>query len=414
MSHVLLLTLVFPPDGVSTADLVGSLALDLRDRGHRVTVLTTTPHYNRDETALARQPLEAIWGPLLQRSSFEGIPVYHVKVPRKTRSVPKRLLAWAIFHVVSTVVAIRTPRRASLIVAPSPPLTIGVNAWVIGRLKRCPFIYNVQEIYPDVAIELRAVENRAVIAGLRWLERFVYRRARYITVIGPGMQRNLIEKGVPPSKLALIPNTVDVAACVPSPAPNEFTRTHALHPGFVVSYAGNMGPTMGLDAVLEAADQLRDRDDVIFLLVGGGSLVDDIGAAIDARSLRNVRQVPYQPSAVVPQIYGASDVSLVLQARGTGSHVLPSKVYRIMAYGKPLIACADPGSDLAQLVMDAGCGIVVPAGDSTALARAIRSARDNRVEWQRKGLAGRDYVERHYSRAESSGRYDRLIRAMAP
>jgi colanic acid biosynthesis glycosyl transferase WcaI len=414
MSHVLLLTLVFPPDGVSTAEIVGSLALDLRDRGHSVTVITTTPHYNRDQTALARQPLETVWRPLLQRSSFDGIPVYHVRVPRKTRSVPKRLLAWTIFHVVSTIVSLWRPRRPSLIVAPSPPLTMGVNAWVIGLLKRCPFIYNVQEIYPDVAIELKAVKNPAVIAVLRSVERFVYRRARYITVIGPGMQRNLVHKGVPAAKLAVIPNSVDVAACVAVPAPNEFTDTYALRPGFLVSYAGNMGPTMGLDTVLQAAGHLRDRNDVLFLLVGGGSLVNDISMTIEARGLRNVRQVPYQPSSVVPQIYGASDVSLVLQARGTGSHVLPSKVYRIMAYGKPLIACADPGSDLALLVMDAGCGAVVPAGDSNALARTIRSAFDHRSEWQRKGLAGRDYVERHYSRGESSRRYDRLIRAIVP
>ena len=159
MARVLILSLVFPPDGVSTAQIIGDLAADLKGLGHDIVVLTTTPHYNRDPVAEAAQPLAPRWGRLLQASSFRGIPVYHVRVPRKGRRVTGRLAAWLLFHVMSTIASLRVVKHPEVILVPSPPLTMGVNAWAIARLKRCPFIYNVQELYPDLAITLGAITS---------------------------------------------------------------------------------------------------------------------------------------------------------------------------------------------------------------------------------------------------------------
>ena len=415
MAHVLILTLVFPPDSVSTADIVGELALDLRARGHEVTVVTTTPHYNLDDQARAQQPLTHLWpwGPLVQRSRFGDIPVYHVMVPPKGKSVSLRLLAWVLFHIMSTVVAVFLVRRPNLILAPSPPLTIGVNAWIIGLLKRTPFVYNVQEIYPDIAIRLGALRNRSLIWLLLKLEQFVYGRARRITVVGPGMRQRLLEKGVADRKIDVIANGVETLDCVPAPRDNPLANKLGLNGRFVVTYAGNMGPTMGLETVIDAASRLRDCDDVRVLLVGGGMLAEQLRAEAERRQLGNVVFLPRQPYTVVPEIYGMSDVCLVLQAAGTASDVLPSKVYRIMAFGRPIIAAADADSDLTRLIRASGCGEVVAAGDPEALACAIRAAREHAGQWAARGSAGREYVDRHYSRSETSAQYDTLIRAIA-
>ena len=160
MAHVLVLTLVFPPDGVSTAVIMGELSADLRKAGHDVTVVTTTPHYNRDAEAESRQPLVRMWGPLLYHSEFQGMRVLHVGMPRKSGKVLSRLLAWTQFHVLSLIAAVTLVRRVDVILAPSPPLTIGVCAWLLGCLYRAPFVYNVQELYPDIAITLGALKNR--------------------------------------------------------------------------------------------------------------------------------------------------------------------------------------------------------------------------------------------------------------
>ena len=413
MAHVLVLSLVFPPDGVSTAQIVGDLALDLRTHGHQLTVVTSTPHYNRDPRAEATQPRSSIVGRLIQRSSWHGVPVYHVYVPRKGPSVVLRLLAWAGFHVLSTLTAIALVRRPDLIFAPSPPLTIGINAWLIGLIKRCPFIYNVQELYPDLAINLGALRNPIAIRFLLRLERWTYRAAAFVSVITPRMRQRLLEKGVSGDKVAVVPNFVDIADLRPGPQDNPFTRAHRLDHRFVASYAGNMGPAQGVDIIVEVADKLRDAPDLVIALIGGGTEVPRLAEAVERKQLSNVRLIPHQPYAEVPNIYAGSSVCLVLQAPGIGADAIPSKVYRIMACAKPIVACTDRDSDLAQLVRDAGCGEVVPPGDVEALARVLVDAYQHREVWEARGRAGRAHVERHYTRVEISAQYDALVRAVA-
>jgi colanic acid biosynthesis glycosyl transferase WcaI len=413
VAHVLVLSLVFPPDNVSTAVIMGELAADLETAGHEVTVVTTVPHYNPGERPEPRQPLARVWGPLLSTSRFEGIRVLHVGMPRKTASVPSRLLAWTRFHVVSLAAAAALVRRVDVILAPSPPLTIGVCAWVLGVLYRAPYVYNVQELYPDLAVALGAVKNRRLIDLLLWLERFVYAHAGAVTVIAGQMRRRLLEKGVAERKVHLIPNFVDVEDLVPLPRDNAFSREQDLGGAFVVTYAGNMGPAQGLETVVEAASLLKDEPGLVFLFVGDGGSRAGLAAAARERGLTNVRFVSYQPYGRVPQIYGASDVCLVALASRAGCDAIPSKVYRIMACARPVLACADADSDLAQLVTSVGCGTVVGPANPGALAQAVLHAKRNPSACRAQGESGRAHVAVHYARRVVSAQYDRLLRTLA-
>jgi colanic acid biosynthesis glycosyl transferase WcaI len=409
MAHVLVLSLVFPPDSVSTAQIMGDLSADLQAAGHAVSVVTTTPHYNRDAQAEAAQPLSPIWGGLVSRSTFRGVPVWHTAMPRKSASVPRRLASWALFHVLSLVVGVVALRRVDVIIAPSPPLTIGLVAWWLGAWHRAPFIYNVQEIYPDIAINLGAVRNRWVIRALYGLERFVYRRAARVTLIAERMRQRLREKGVDAARLVVIPNFVDVDTLTAVPSPNAFTREFDLDGRFVVTYAGNLGPAQGLECLLDAAARLADRRDIVIALIGDGSLAATFAERISRERLGNVRLIPYQPLARVPEIYGASDLSVVAQAVATGADAVPSKVYRIMACGRAVLAVTDPRSDVAQLVTEAGCGFVVPHGNAEALADVIGRAADDRGALRAMGEAGRAHVRACYDRRVVTARYARLV-----
>jgi colanic acid biosynthesis glycosyl transferase WcaI len=410
MAHVLVLTLVFPPDGVSTAVILGELSADLKRAGHDVTVVTTVPHYNRDAAAEARQPLARLWGPLLSRSEFEGVRVLHVAMPRKTGSVLRRLLAWTQFHVLSLMAAAALVRRVDVILAPSPPLTVGVCAWLLGLGYRAPYVYNVQELYPDIAIALGALTQRSIIAALFALERFVYARARFVTAIAPRMRRRILEKSAAPDKVRLIPNFVDVDDLMPLPKTNAFSREHGLDRAFVVSYAGNMGPAQGLETVLEAASLLGQEPGLMFLLVGEGSSYARLKAIAQDRHLANVLFLPHQSYALVPQIYAASELCIVPLALNTGSDAIPSKVYRIMACARAVLACADAESDLAELVRSARCGTVVPPDSPTAIAQAITAAMRDPSACATMGQAGRTHVMAHYSRASISAQYEALVR----
>lgn len=393
---------------------MADLALDLREHGHTVTVLTTVPHYNPDAAAQDRQPLRPFWGRVLRRSDYHGITVYHAAIPPKPPRILERVLGWLGFHAVSTIAGLVTVPRPDVILVPSPPLTIGLSAWIIGTLRRCRFVYNVQEIYPDIAVNLGVLKNATAIRALEALERFVYRKAAFVTVIASRMRRRLISKGVPAGKVGVIPNFVDLERLTPVPRDNEFSRRLCLHDAFSVTYAGNMGPAQGLEVVIDAARLLTQADSAIrFLVIGEGSLRERLASEAAALPLANVTVLPYQPNSVMPQIYSASDVCLVPQAAATGSDAIPSKVYRIMATGRPLIAITDPRSDLAVLVREAQCGVSVAPGDARQLADVVRQAWHNRAEWQAMGMRGRAHVAAYYSRAVVSAQYDALIRAVA-
>ena len=213
MAEVLLLSLVFPPDSVSTAQIMGELAVDLEKHGHRVTVISTIPHYNRNLENEKYQPLQPKWGKILYQSEYHGMTVYHTFMPPKGQNILWRLLAWAFFHIISIIAGLMIVPRPSVIIAPSPPLTIGLCAWLLGMLRRAPYIYNVQEIYPDIAIRLGVVRNSWVIDLLYRLEKFVYSKASAVTVIASRMREQLLEKGVSNDKVHVIPNFVDVMIC---------------------------------------------------------------------------------------------------------------------------------------------------------------------------------------------------------
>jgi colanic acid biosynthesis glycosyl transferase WcaI len=411
MARVLVLTLLFPPDGVSTARLMGEVAEDLRRRGHDVTVLTTTPHYNTDVDAQARQPLSRRWGRILQSSTYGGIGVLHVLMPRKGRSRLLRVAAWLWFHAMSTLAGlVALPWRPDVVLTPSPPLTMGVGAWLLAARWGVPFIYNVQEIHPDILVSLGMIRPGLGLRILESIERFVYRRAGAITVVVPSAERRLLEKGVPPDRVRVVPNFVDAESLTPQPRPNAFSQAHGLDGAFVVTYAGNFGPAQQLGAVIAAARLLADEPGIRVLLVGGG--IEWSQVAEEAAGLRNVQVLPYQPFAMMPAIYGSTDVALVPLAGGAGLQALPSKVYQIMGCGLPLVAIADPSSDLAALIQQAGSGAVASPGSAESLAETLRAAARDRDRWRAMGRAGRAHVVRHYSREHVAERYDAIVRGL--
>ena len=403
----LVLSLVFPPDAVSTAQLFGEVVEDLAAHSWRVVVLTTKPHYNLDQSRRQAQPLTDIWGGLLATSTFGGSAVLHTAMPKKNAGIAGRLAAWAGFHFLSVVAALFKVGRVDVILAPSPPLTIGIAAWLIGLIKGAPFIYNVQELYPDAAIRLGVLQEGVTARLLRGVERFVYRQAYAITTIAPRMHSAVVSRVSHSSKVRLIPNFVDTREIAPRPKDNPFSREFSLSDRFIVLYAGNMGPAQGLETLIDAAEGTRDHPRIVYVLVGGGTLRERLLVSVRAKGLPNVTFVPPQPYERMPDIYGASDLCLVPLARGLTAEAIPSKIYRIMAAERTVLALVDPDSDVAQVVRDSGSGIVVEAGDAIALSKAVLKAAADAD--QAPGKRGRQYVLTHASRDAVTRMYSDLL-----
>lgn len=408
MAKILIMSLVFPPDQVSTAQIMGDIAVDLREQGHQVTVITTIPHYNPDggDDSLTSVKL---WGPLLKQSSFNGIEVFHTAMLRKGKGILSRLLSYLLFHSLSLLAGLILIEKPDVILAPSPPLTVALIEWLLAVRYRVPFVYIAQEVFPDILIDMGVIRGRLLISFLLNVESFIYQRAGALVVITEQMRQRLIKKGVPSSKVTTIPNFVDTDELRPASKRNEFSIQHRIDDVFVVSYAGNLGPVQSLDEFIKAAEILKSNPGIQFLILGEGILKDDLKSQVAELGLGNVLILPYQPYSLMQQVYAASNLCLVPQSAETGPTSMPSKVYRIMACARPVLAYADPDSELAGLINEVGCGFVVPVGDWVALAKTIQEASGDPDSLVKMSQIGRKHVERFYARKVVTDRYGMLV-----
>jgi colanic acid biosynthesis glycosyl transferase WcaI len=409
MAHILFVSYFFTPDNLSTAVLMAELAQDLQALGHRITVVTTTPHYNLTPEALAQQPLRPRWGRWLQESELHGIRVLHVQVAPKGSRVWARAFDYVRYHGIGTLAGWLLVKKPDVLLAPSPPLTIGVHAWLLSLWHRAPFVYNVQEIYPDVAVRLGMLRNRQIIRAMAWLEIFVYRRSRVITVISEWFRRALVAKGVPTDAVRVIPNFVDTALMQPGERPNAFSTAHNLDGKFVVLYAGNIGLTQDFASVLTAAHNVMHLSDMHFVMVGGGARWAWLQDQLRQRNLKHVTLLPHLHHSRTPPMYAASDLCLVPMKPGMAQETFPSKIYTIMAVARPVIVASEADSELSWLVETVDCGWAIPPADAEALTTALAYAYHHRAEMQRKGQRGREYVVTHRSRQAIAQQYHNLI-----
>jgi colanic acid biosynthesis glycosyl transferase WcaI len=399
-----LLTLYFTPDVAANAVIMTELAEELTALGHQVTVTTAFPHY-------AGNVIDQRYrGRLIQQDEHKGMKIirtYLYTSPHKQRFLV-RFLNYVSFNLLSTLVGLFAGPQ-DVILAASPPLTIALSAFIIGCVKRIPYIYNVQDIYPDVVVKLGILNNPFIIALSRLLERFVYTHARHITVLSEGFKANLLRKEVPLKKLTVISNFVDVDFIRPLPSNNSFRHRFGLDDRFVVLYAGNLGHSQNLEHVLECASLVIGNKDITFVIVGNGSRKPYLEALSREIGLRNVYFIPFQPWKDVPEIYAAADISLVTLKKGIAFDSVPSKVYTIMSSARPVIAAVDPGSDAWVLVEQAKCGLCVEPENPYALTEAIRTLYADPDLRMHLGRNGREHVIKYYTRQVVARKYHELL-----
>lgn len=398
MKNVLILSLIYSPDNVSTAQIMAGLAEDLRTAGHDVKVLTTTPHFHRDVSMEAKQPLRWCVWPILKMSELNGVAIYHIPMPDKSIWPPLRMLSWIWFHALG-VLLVPFLGRMDVIIACSPPLTIGLAAWAMSVVKHCKYVYNVQELYPDIAVNLGKMKGWAVIRFFQGVERFIYRHAAFVTSITEGMCAKIRER-TRPEKVMMIPNYVEIGGAVES---CRFQGSSEWGERFTVCYAGNMGVPQNLGILVELAKLMPE---IRVLFVGGGQ--DEARLKKMAEGLPNVEFRGYRPISEMPSVYAESDLFYVGQDPKAASDGIPSKIYRILGQKKPLAVVTAEDSDLETFVKDSGGGFVVK--DAVELAKRIKDGlAGSRGAFQHMGEVGYAYVRDNYSREKVCGMYAKLL-----
>ena len=383
---VLLLTAAYPPMVNSAARLFSELAQGLVRRGHQVTILTSVP-----DRYLAGTPERPP-----RREVQDGVTVRRVVGLPISRRVPFLRGLEHFFIALAYLVAGLFLGRHNIVIVYSPPLPLGMTGYMLARLWRGRVIINVQDLYPQTAIDLGLLRNRLIIALSRWMERFLYRRTDAITVHSEGNRDYVLSRHGMPSRVHVVPNWVDLEALHPSPRNNGFRITHGLGDAFVVSYAGVMGFAQGLDDVVEAVGLLQEHPDILFLLVGDGVMYPQLERRVEELRLSNVRFLPTQPPEVYPALLAASDVGLATLRQELATPVIPGKVQSIMAAGRPVICSMNPLSDAVRLVQEAECGLCVEAASPKELAQAILTLYHDRALARDMGRRGRAYAEQHF------------------
>jgi colanic acid biosynthesis glycosyl transferase WcaI len=305
--------------------------------------------------------------------------------------------------------ALRGPAPDLVLCMTDPPI-VGDVGVVVGRRFGAPVLIISQDVFPEIATELGRLQNPAVVGVLRTLVAGYLRRADRIVAIGETMRRRLEQKGAAPDRLRVIPNWVDTTEITPQPRDNAWAQGHGLVDKFVVMHSGNVGHAQDLDSLVRAATFLRDLDDLLVVIAGFGARHNDVlELAKRLEVTDHIRFLPYQKRKRLPLSLSSADLHVVGLAKGLAGYVVPSRLYGILAAGRPVIAAADEDSETARLVGEIGCGIVIEPGRPELLARTIRAAQEGAFDLEEMGRRGREYVEREADRSVAMERYRKLV-----
>ncbi|MFZ0819232.1 MAG: glycosyltransferase family 4 protein [Candidatus Acidiferrales bacterium] len=354
--HILLLNEYYPPDTSATAKMAAMVVEKLASR-HRITVIAGRPSYD---------PTERFSWCLLRRERNGNISVERVG----STALPR----FKIFRRVTnylTYLALAIPRaimiRSDVVLAMTDPPIAGIAGAIVSRLTGRPFIYNIRDLYPDMAVGGHIM--RPGLAARIWerMHRWALRRATRVIVLGDDMRERIINKGVNPSHISVVRDGVMIPAELPDPA-NSVTQEIRGGFKFVALHAGNIGFYGAWDTLLEAASRLGASGSGI-VFVGDGAQKARLTAA--AAGVPAIRFLPFRPAGEIPLVLAAGDVHIITVKRGLEGVIVPSKLYGILAAGKPVLAVSTPKTDVARIITEADCGVVVDPDDPDAVAKAI-------------------------------------------
>jgi colanic acid biosynthesis glycosyl transferase WcaI len=379
------------------------LAEGLAKRGHQVRVVTAMPNYPE------REIYQEYRGKFYFTEERNGVQIQRSYVwIRPQPNLFDRIMLDASFVVTSFLPALMG-WRPDVILSTSPSLPVCVPVALLGWLRACPVILNLQDILPEAAIHVGLLRNKLLIKIFTFLEKFAYSSATKISVITEGFVENLLSKGVEAKKIVQIPNWVDVNFIRPLPKnDNPFRTNHNLEGKFVVLYSGNIALTQGLETVVRAASLLRDVSDIAFVIVGEAKGLQRLQQQCSKLQADNVLLLPFQPRQELPQMLAAADVGLVVQKKNVISFNMPSKIQVLLASGSAIVASVPDNGTAARAIRQSGGGVIVPPEDARALATAILDLYHNPDKVKNLGYKSRQYAIENYAFEQALNQYESL------
>ena len=399
---ILLINQFFYPDPVATSQMMTDLAVDLAVAGHQVRVLTSRSAYLSNKSRLARF------------QEYRGIKIYRTFSTNfgKGKTLG-RVTDYLSFYLSVFLKALFFKKQDVVMTLSSPPL-IALVGLFLKYLRGHRFCYWVQDLYPEVAVRLGFLTEKSVVTRVsNQVSKFILRRADHVVAIGEYMKELLISKGVSDHHLSVIHNWSDGKEIYPvKKDENPFVKEHDLSNRFVVLYSGNMGHPHPVKAILEAAKELFWNPRVLFLFIGDGARKKEIEAYVKRESLNNVKILPYQPREMLKFSLSAADAHLVSLSEGMEGLLVPSKIYGIMASGRPVIFIGSKKSELGGIIQNARGGYVISENDSPQLVKYLALMEHLPDMAKKLGENNRQAFEKNYDRPLAVQKFDSLLNSL--
>ena len=407
--HIAFFNRSFHPDQTATGQLLTDLCEGLvREHGCRVSVVAGLPLQPAGDADVEPRGL-------FSRDRHAGVEILRARGTRcSNRRFQGRATNYLTYFLAAAWAGLRLDRPDVVVALTDPPI-IGLAAWLCARRFGVPLVMAYQDLFPEVAVLLEDFHSDTVNAMLQAVNRFLCRRAARVVAIGETMQKRLIAtKGARAERTVVIHNWADTTAIIPGPKQNAFAEAHGLGGKFVVMHSGNLGLSQSLETVVEAAALLREVPDIQIVFQGEGVKKDDLARRVRALGLSNVMFLPYRPKERLSESFAAADVFVVSLRRGLAGCIVPSKLYGVLAAGRPYVAAVEGECEVAAITRAHACGLVAEPGSPRDLADKILTFYRDRAFGAQAGANARR-ASLSFDRAIEIRRYFELCRdAAAP
>lgn len=402
---VLMLKSYFYPENCAGITLTQDLIDGLISNGYEVMVYTPTPCRGISKEKCKK------YKKLKNEKYFDGkLVIKRYSLFPESKVIAFRFLRYMLQNIIQIFKGIMC--KSDILCLSSTPPTMGIVGTIIKKVKRVPFIYIVQDIFPDSLLTSNILSKKSFIYDIgNALTKYSYKNADYIIVISEDFRKNLINKGVPRNKIIVIPNWVDEKKIIPiSKKNNPFFRKFNIDSStFNVVYAGNLGQVQDLEILLDAALKLKDNKNINFIIFGTGNQENKLKSIKEKKQLENVHFFPLQDSKYLSYIYGLSDVSIVSCKKGAGNNAMPSKTWSIMSSGKPILAIFDKESELYNIIHKYNIGFFSEAGNTEMLVENLLFLSKNRDICSKYGNNARKYIELYLTKKTNVEKYIRVF-----
>ena len=400
--RILFLSHYFPPEVNAPATRTYEHCKQWVKMGHEVTVISCVPHHPMGKAYPGYK------NKLVHVEYKDGIKAIKVLTYiTANEGFIKRTFNY-VFYMLMTILVAPFLSKADVVISTSPQFFNGLAGYFVSRIKCARWVLEIRDLWPESILAVGAIKNQKVIDVLEAIERFVYRKADYIVPVTEAFKKHILERGGKEKSITVIRNGVDLGFFTQIEPDQAFAKSVGIGGKFVASYVGTHGMAHGLDTMLEVAELLQGREDIVLLMAGDGAEKTRLQEQISVRNLANIKMLGQLPKTDMPKLWSISDASLVLLRKlDLFLTVIPSKIFESMAMKKPIILGVDGESK--GIIKEAEAGIAIEPENAVGLAHAIRQLADNKQLCESLGENGYQHVSEHFNRKALATQYEAIL-----